>query len=120
MPSETAKKVTIMRQKKTALNDACAQKLIKTKSLFELAENTGGLESSGIKRQGQDLEKEKKRYMQARVLAEIAGNPGGVTLAEVAERIGVAQVVLGRVSRGLLKRSKIRKAGKVYFPATIR
>jgi hypothetical protein len=118
MPSETVKNVTIIRRKKTALDDAYTQKVNKTKSLFELAENTGGLESSGVKCQGQDSAKEKKRYMEARLLAEIAGSPEGVTLTEVAERIGVAQVVLGRVSRGLLKRSKIHKAGKFYFPAT--
>jgi hypothetical protein len=120
MPSEIVRNATIIRQNKTALDDAHAQKLSKMKSLLEPAENTGDLESSGVKRQGQDLAKEKNRYMQARVLAEIAGDPEGVTLTEVAERIGIAQVVLGRVSRGLLKRSKIHKAGKVYFPATIR
>ena len=120
MPSETMINATIMRQKKTALDVTCAQKISKTNSLFEPVEKTDDLESLDVKRQGHDLVEEKKRYMQARLLAEITENPEGVTLAEVAERIGVVPVVLGRASRDLLKRSKIHKAGKVYFPALSR
>jgi hypothetical protein len=54
--------------------------------------------------------------MEAKLLAAITEHPSGVTLAEVAESLGVVPVVLGRASRSLLERGLIRKEEKIYFP----
>jgi hypothetical protein len=118
--SEALRNGGTMRQTKIALGVACAQKINGTNLSFMSREETEELESTSAKLQRQHLAKAKKRYMQARLSAEITDKPEGVTLAEIAERLGVAPVVLGRVSRDLLKRSKICKAGTVYFPANER
>jgi hypothetical protein len=120
MQSEALRNGRTMRMKKIALGVGCTQKISATNSSFVSREETEELVSTSAKLQRQYLVKEKKRYMQARLLAEITENPEGATLAEIAERVGVAPIVLGRVSRDLLKRSKICKAGTVYFPANER
>jgi len=55
--------------------------------------------------------------LEAKLLAAIREHPEGITLTEVAESLGVAPVVFGRVSRKLLGEGKIRKEDKAYFPA---
>jgi len=54
--------------------------------------------------------------LEAKLLAAINEHPGGVTLAEVAQSLGVVPIVLGRASRSLLAKGKIRKEDKFYFP----
>lgn len=67
-------------------------------------------ETSTVKKENHDLE--------TKMLAAIGEYPGGgITLAELANTLGVAPVVLGRVSNNLMKKGKIRKEEKHYFPA---
>jgi hypothetical protein len=55
--------------------------------------------------------------LEAKLLAAIGEYPaGGITLAELANTLGVAPVVLGRVSKSLIKKEKIRRENKNYFP----
>jgi len=54
--------------------------------------------------------------LEAKLLAMITLHPEGITLAEVAEKFDVAPIVLGRASRSLLAKGKIRKEDKLYFP----
>jgi hypothetical protein len=56
------------------------------------------------------------RDLEAELLAAIEENLGGTTLAEAAKSLGVAPIALGRPSRILLDKGKIRKAAKLYFP----
>lgn len=53
---------------------------------------------------------------ETKLLAAVNEHPEGITLAGVADSLGVASVVLGRASRRLLMDGKIRKKGKFYFP----
>ncbi len=55
--------------------------------------------------------------LEAKLLAAIKEHPEGITLTEVAESLGVAPIVFGRVSRKLVDGGKIRKEDKAYFPA---
>jgi len=59
---------------------------------------------------------EKIPDLEAKLLAAVRKHPMGITLAEVAESLGVVPVVLGRASRSLLERGLIRKEEKLYFP----
>jgi uncharacterized phage infection (PIP) family protein YhgE len=55
--------------------------------------------------------------LEAKLLAAIGEYPaGGITLAEAGGSLGVAPVVLGRVSKSLMKKGKIRKKEMLYFP----
>jgi len=54
--------------------------------------------------------------LEAKLRAIIALHPEGITLAEVAGKLGVVPVVLGRASRSLLEKGLIRKEEKLYFP----
>ena len=54
--------------------------------------------------------------LEANLLAAIRKHPMGITLAEVAESLGVVPIVLGRAARSLLEKGKIRKRNKIYFP----
>jgi len=56
--------------------------------------------------------------LEAKLLAAVSEHPEGITLAEVAESLGVAPIVLGRASRKLVNEGKIRKEDKDYFPVT--
>ena len=51
------------------------------------------------------------------MLAAVNEHPEGMTLAGIADSLGVAPVVLGRVSKSLMKKGKVRKEEKLYFPA---
>jgi hypothetical protein len=61
--------------------------------------------------------KEEIRDLETEMLAAIKEHAGGITLAGIADSLGVAPVVLGRVSKNLLYKGKIRKNEKLYFPA---
>jgi hypothetical protein len=61
--------------------------------------------------------KEEIRDLKTEMLAAINEHPEGINLAGVADSLGVAPVVLGRVSKSLLDKGKIRKDEKLYFPA---
>ena len=54
--------------------------------------------------------------LEAKLLAAVNEHPEGITLTEVAHSLGVAFVVLGRASKNLLRKGKIRKKEKFYFP----
>jgi ElaB/YqjD/DUF883 family membrane-anchored ribosome-binding protein len=54
----------------------------------------------------------------SRILAIVNDHPEGISLADVAERLGVAFVVLGRDSKALLDEGKLRREGKLYFPVS--
>jgi dsDNA-specific endonuclease/ATPase MutS2 len=63
--------------------------------------------------------KEEIRDLETGMLAAVKEHPEGITLAGVADSLGVAPVVLGRASKSLLDKGKIRKDEKLYFPAAI-
>jgi predicted transcriptional regulator len=76
----------------------------------DVAKNPPTTEAPIVKEEIHDLE--------TKMLAAVGEYPvGGITLAELANILGVAPVVLGRVSKSLMKKGKIRKAEKLYFPA---
>jgi len=54
--------------------------------------------------------------LEAKLLAAVNKHPKGVSLAEVAQSLGVVPVVLGRASSSLLKEGLISKKEKLYFP----
>jgi len=51
-----------------------------------------------------------------KLLTAVNEHPDGIILAEVAESLGIAPVVLGRAARSLIDKGKIRKEEKLYFP----
>jgi hypothetical protein len=62
--------------------------------------------------------KEDPPDLETKMLAAIGEYPaGGMTLADLANTLGVAPVVLGKASRNLLEKGKINKKNKLYFPA---
>ncbi len=63
------------------------------------------------------LKQEETPDLETKLLAAIREHPEGITLTEVAESLGVAPIVFGRVSRRLIDEGKIRKEDKAYFPA---
>jgi hypothetical protein len=67
-----------------------------------------GSAETSLKAEAPDLETE--------MLTAINEHPEGINLAGVADSLGVAPVVLGRVSKSLLDKGKIRKDEKIYFP----
>ncbi|MEW6228048.1 MAG: hypothetical protein AB1700_08185 [Bacillota bacterium] len=56
--------------------------------------------------------------LETRVLTVVRENPTGLSLAEIADEIGVHSVALGRPIKNLLERSAVRKEGKVYVPVS--
>jgi hypothetical protein len=62
--------------------------------------------------------KEEIPDLDAKLLAAVNEHREGMTLAESANILGVAPVVLGRVSRKLLEKRKIRKNKMLYFPVS--
>lgn len=61
--------------------------------------------------------KEEIHDIETKMLSAISEHPEGITLAGIADSLGVAPVVLGRVSKSLMKKGEIRKEEKLYFPA---
>ncbi len=55
--------------------------------------------------------------LETKLMAAVSEHPEGMTLAGIADSLGVAPVVLGRVSKSLMKKGKVRKEEKLYFPA---
>lgn len=55
--------------------------------------------------------------LEDRLLRAITEHPSGISLAEVAESLGVVPVVLGRASKSLLEGGRVRKEDRLYFPA---
>lgn len=90
-----------------------------SKPLFRTEEEQAISQPVSRRRLQQGLARERKRYVEAKLLAVIKEHPEGITLAEAAESLGVVPIILGRVVRRLQKRSKIHKANRFYFP-TIR
>ena len=62
--------------------------------------------------------KEEIPDLDAKLLAAVNEHRTGVTLVEAAESLGVAPIVLGRASKGLLKKGTIRKKEMLYFPVS--
>ena len=56
--------------------------------------------------------------LEAKMLAAVNENPEGMTLADIADSIGVAPVVLGRTVKSLVDKAEIRKEEKLYFPVS--
>ena len=56
--------------------------------------------------------------LEAKLLAAVREHPAGITLAEVAESLGVAVVVLGRAARKLVDEGKVRREERLYFPVS--
>lgn len=54
--------------------------------------------------------------LKTRFLSVIKAHPEGISLTDVADKLGMATVALGRVSRNLLDEGGIRREGKLYFP----
>ncbi|MBI2329491.1 MAG: hypothetical protein HYU85_07670, partial [Chloroflexi bacterium] len=65
------------------------------------------------------IAEEKAHDLDVEMLAVVNEHSEGITLAEIADSLGVAPVVLGRTSKSLLDRGKIRKNEKLYFSAVI-
>jgi hypothetical protein len=61
---------------------------------------------------------EENPNLETKLLAAVNEHRAGVTLAEAAESLGVAPIVLGRTSKRLLKNGKIRKKEMLYFPVS--
>jgi len=56
--------------------------------------------------------------LEAKMLAAVNEHSVGITLAGIADSLGIAPVVLGKASKSLLKKGEIRKNGKFYFPVS--
>ena len=48
----------------------------------------------------------------------LKANPNGISLAEIADRLGVIPIVLGRASKNLIEMGLVRKEDKLYFLGT--
>jgi hypothetical protein len=56
--------------------------------------------------------------LETKLLAAVNKHPEGINLAGIANSLGVAPVVLGRISKSLIEKGKICKEEKLYFPAS--
>jgi len=54
--------------------------------------------------------------LEERLLEAVRQNPEGATAAQLAEKLNIANAVVGRVARSLLDVGKIRKEDNRYFP----
>jgi hypothetical protein len=52
----------------------------------------------------------------AQTLQLVQGQPGGITIPELATKMGIKQNYLYRVLPGLQKEGKVRKRGRTWFP----
>jgi len=87
-----------------------------TKTLSKTEEECAHSQSLTDSRLRQNLARERKRYVEEKLLATINKHPDGITLVEAAESLGTVPVVLAWATRSLLKRVKIRKKEMLYFP----
>ena len=60
--------------------------------------------------------KEKVSDLETKLLEVVNKHPEGMTLAKVADSLGIAPVMLARASKSLLRKGEIRKKEKFYFP----
>jgi len=74
----------------------------------------GGAE---IPQKAETLVVEETIDLEAKMLAVVNEHPEGITLAEIADSIGVATIVLGRAVKSLVDKAEIRKDEKFYFSA---
>ena len=56
--------------------------------------------------------------LEAKMLAAVNEHPEGMTLADIADCLGVAPIVLGRAVKSLVDKAEIRKEEKLYFPVS--
>jgi hypothetical protein len=54
-----------------------------------------------------------------KVLGTIDAHPDGITMAGIADSLGVVPVVLSKTMSGLVAGGKVRKEGRGYFPAAV-
>jgi hypothetical protein len=54
-----------------------------------------------------------------KVLGTIDAHPEGITMAGIADSLGVVPVVLSKTMSGLVAGGKVRKEGRGYFPAAV-
>jgi hypothetical protein len=54
--------------------------------------------------------------LEIKMLAAVREHPEGINLIKTADSLGVAPVILGQVSKSLMKKGMIRKEAKLYFP----
>jgi hypothetical protein len=59
---------------------------------------------------------EGNHHLETKMMAAINEHPEGINLAGIANNLGVAAIVLGKVSKSLMKKREIRKEEKLYFP----
>ena len=63
----------------------------------------------------EELEVQGMSKMEKSLIEAVIGNPGGVTLREMAEKVGIAPIVAGRFVRNLLDAGRIRKEDNRYY-----
>lgn len=57
--------------------------------------------------------------MEEELLSRINQHAQGITLSDIANELGIATIVLGKMTKSLLEQGKVRKEGKNYFPVGI-
>jgi len=75
-----------------------------------------GSEKTPLKAEEVPVVEEEARNLEAEMLAIVNEHLDGIDLVGVAEQLGVAPVVLGRVSKSLVDKGEVRKDEKLYFP----
>ena len=71
-----------------------------------------------IPQKAETLAAEETIDLEAKMLAAVNEHPEGMTLADIADSLGVAPVVLGRAVKSLVDKAEIRKEEKLYFPVS--
>ncbi|MFC2071666.1 hypothetical protein ACFLUU_02975 [Chloroflexota bacterium] len=64
------------------------------------------------------LAEEETIDLEAKMLAAVKEHSEGMTLADIADCLGVAPIVLGRAVKSLVDKAEIRKEEKLYFPVS--
>ena len=71
-----------------------------------------------IPQKAETLAAEETIDLEAKMLAAVNEHPEGMTLADIADSLGVAPIVLGRAVKSLVDKAEIRKEEKLYFPVS--
>lgn len=71
-----------------------------------------------IPQEPETLAAEETIDLEAKMLAAVNEHPQGMTLADIADSLGVAPIVLGRAVKSLVDKAEIRKEEKLYFPVS--
>jgi len=92
--------------------------MMKARAAWQGLASTMPAKRSGaeIPQKAETLAAEETIDLEVKMLTAVNEHPDGMTLAGIADSLGVAPVVLGRVSKSLLDKGKIRKEEKLYFP----